>query len=618
MPAFGEGFINVATEGGFEASMGLDFTARLRRMVNDINAVAPLPERTLWLPPGEYRVSAPFTFPPTVTLSFAPGAILVPIRGVSPAGDTVEIAGVVDAPLVEIFAANASGRIVFVGVGTPRVYPEWWGAAKNPRTPDARADTVALQAAFRAAVIDREASSTASRAPITVCLFNDYQVDEPVVVNPTGARPLRAVSILGALGRRLSGPPPSRRRPAALLEIHRVLQVSIRDLSLAANGFSQTCLSVSCDVARDGLPHQITLVDCSFEGARFAQVLLADLAATLPQDGELKAFVRGCRFAVEDSRHTDPEQPPLDLDARAEGADPIIGQMFSRAAGLAVQASFGAELAVEGGEFRGFLRRGIHVTGGVRSEVLACSFRFREWPGNLFPNGTAIALDRAGVRGAFLPSLQATSCVATTPSFLWVDAPSAGDWEKSPETVKRGITVVLTAVSHRVDPDVSAVLGLYWPPSVVWRGERPMSLANVPGNSTLTLVGCEFEVPRASLPPTPERLRQKAQGSDDRWLARFNVLPRIPRVFVNSDLRWVYNLGTFSNYGPMPEIGAFDEGIRTTTRSLGVGPPQVGATPGPTIFLLLGWVRRSYWMRLLFAWADWSGAPALTTPGDPL
>ena len=495
MPSFGPGFINVETESGFPAATGRDFTSRLGRMVDLINTAAPVPERTLWFPPGEYRVLAPFTFPPKVILSFAPGARLVPIRAILSGDWMVGIAGVVEAPLQEIFAATSSGRIVFVGDGTLRVYPEWWGAARDPEVPDARADTAAIKAAFRAALIDREAPLMELRPPVTVCFLNDYHIDEPVVLAPpTGMGPLRAVSIAGSPGRKLKGQAQLMPWPLALLEIRRALRVDIRDLSLEAGGSWETCLTVSCDVSSDRQLHQVLLTDCSFSGARSTQVAISDLAMAPPLAGELAAIVRGCRFALDDIADTDLELPPV-VDPQSIPV-PLRGQGLSKAAGLSFRAGFGAELTVESGDFRGYFRRGVRVTGGVRTKVTACTFHFLDNPENLFPNGAAVALDRLGLPGALLPSLNAMGCVAMTPSFLWVDAPTAGEWQKSPEALERGMTVVLTSISHRVDR--SRGLGLYWPPAVVWRGVRSPLHVTVNGNSTLTLIGCAFEVPVAA------------------------------------------------------------------------------------------------------------------------
>lgn len=81
-------------------------------------------------------------------------------------------------------------------------------------------------------------------------------------------------------------------------------------------------------------------------------------------------------------------------------------------------------------------------------------------------------------------------------------------------------------------------------------------------------------------------------------------------MFVNSDLRWVRNVGTFGAQAAAPVIGTFDESSLTRAHSLGAGPPRM-AIAEPRIFLLREWVRLNPSLRLLFAWADWSGAPIL-------
>jgi hypothetical protein len=158
MPFFAENFLNVRTEDGFAVVVGDDFTVRLGEMIRATSVydratmmTRPLPpERTLWFPPGEYRVDAGFEFPPPVTLSFAPGAVIVPVRttmlGVT--REVVTIAGPIEAALTRIFANEIEapagvlvGRVAFVAEGNPRVHPEWWGGAQEPGSPDARTDT---------------------------------------------------------------------------------------------------------------------------------------------------------------------------------------------------------------------------------------------------------------------------------------------------------------------------------------------------------------------------------------------------------------------------------------------------------------------------------------------
>jgi hypothetical protein len=358
------------------------------------------------------------------------------------------------------------------------------------------------------------------------------------------------------------------------------------------------------------------MVDCSFVGAREDQVQITDLALAPSPGGSLEVSVRGGGFAIEDAGHTTfvartVNDPTTGMPVNLSG--PLHG--FSNATGLRMKAPFGADLTMDGVEFSGFLLHGIHTEGGVRTKVAGCSFRFRDPVDNVFPNGAAIALERASVSLARLPTLQATRCMAATPSFLWVNAPRAGDWQKSPEEVARGITVVLTSITHRVDR--SRGLGVYWPPSVVWRGgPSPFTtLANVTGNSTLTLIGCEFEVPTPVPPPTttPEGRNQnsKMQLSNFLQQIRLGVLPRVPRVFINSDLRQVSDLGTFHQYAPTPVIGAFEADPQTKTRSLGAG----ASTEGPpitrlTLYLTDEWLALTdpFGLRLLFAWADWSNA----------
>jgi hypothetical protein len=270
----------------------------------------------------------------------------------------------------------------------------------------------------------------------------------------------------------------------------------------------------------------------------------------------------------------------------------------STVSGLSVRSAFGADLTVDACLFDGFLFRGIHTVGGVRARVMGCSFSFKHDLAELLPNGAAIVLGRSGMPRSAPPALDAASCVAATPSFLWVDAPPPSDAQKSPEAFDAGISVVLTAITHHVDR--TRALGLYWPPAVVWRGGPSLSgtMSEPRGNSSLTLVGCNFEVPAITAQLAgKENLRTEEQ----QLLRTFRALPRIPRVFINDNLRQVLNVGTFQEDFPPPAIGAFRMNS-SETRSLGPGR----ALPGPLVDQLpLAFVEPGNRFRLLFAWADW-------------
>ena len=127
----------------------------------------------------------------------------------------------------------------------------------------------------------------------------------------------------------------------------------------------------------------------------------------------------------------------------------------------------------------------------------------------------------------------------------------------------------------------------------------------------MTRRGCASGAGPVSCPPTtPTSLKAKLRDLDQQALGNLGWLPRIPRVFINSDLSWVYNLGTFRVDWPMPVIGTFEQTPHTETRSLH-HIRATGGVAGPVITPMPEWVLRHGRLHLLFAWADWAGAPIL-------
>lgn len=377
MPSLAANFLNVRTEDGFTPAVGDDFTDRLGEMIRATSVTVldrmtmtmmtrPLPpERTLWFPPGEYRVRADFAFPPVVTLSFAPGAVIVPVRttvsGVR--REVVTIAGPVEASLNRIFANEVGapagvpvGRVTFVGEGTTRVYPEWWGAARTPGSPNAAEDTAAIRSAIRAASIDREAlTSTDPRPPVAITFSGSYEVNDTIEVRPTTesgffrtlvleGMPGQGGAMISISSERL--PDGSFTELASIFALERVLQVVVRNLTLRALGRARECLIILPYLIRNPFAHTVILERCTFDGADEHQVWVLETSSARPALGSLSIRVRTCNFTLSSA------DAPFDVNHR------------STANGLYVQGAWGADLAVEGCTFDGHLFRGVLTLGG--------------------------------------------------------------------------------------------------------------------------------------------------------------------------------------------------------------------------------------------------------------
>lgn len=596
MSTFAGNFINVETAVGFPPARGREFTTRVLEMVSRTSTDLPRPERTLWFPPGEYAIAAPFSFPDAVTLSFAPGARLVPVRSLLPGdvvADVIEIAGKVDAPLSQIFAVDVVtvtyARVAFVGSGTPRVHPEWWGAARDSTATDPRLDSAALRAAIRAAVIDREAlSGGASRPPLPIAFSNVYYLDGSIRVEPATPSGLLGAIIFEGLRDRESSGVEMGAPEETVFDFRWIQQVTLRNLAIRIFGNTRTAVSVLVSRAQHPVDHSVVFERCSVDGAFEQQLHIQDNSTVPHAAGAFSIALRECTFALSEEARVRSDH---------EGR--------STTAGIRVDAAFGADLSVDASRFGGYLSRGLHTTGGVRSKVTACAFSFRSPAAEYLPNGAAIHLARTAIPRASPPRLDAFACVAATPSFLWVDSPRPAEAQKSPEAFAIGINVILTGITHLVDRNRG--LGLYWPPAVVWRGGPSLAgdVDDPLGDSRLTLVGCNFEVPPALPTAVPVGATgQAAFTEDQRVFQRFGVLPRVPRVFTNANLRQLLNVGTFREDFPPPALGAFRRigSPYTITSSLGPG----AAMSGPLVARLpFDFIAPGNPYNLLFAWAIW-------------
>lgn len=586
-------FVNLDPTPDMPAPAGRDFTARLR------TAIDGLPRGgTVWFPPGDFRINTPFSVPGQITLAFAPGARLVPIRPEPmPArllDAALQIAGVIETELDAIFATSATapddlrssitrrvGRVVLVGEGNPRVYVEWWGAAAD-FSPRAEVDRVAIEAALLAVTIDRDAlTQAAPRPPLTLCMLGNYQIDHPIVIAPAAGAPLaRGVLLEGGPSAQpdatiscdalFSGTTGGAIEHTGMLEFSRFARVELRGLSLHAHGRAETCLLVATSLATDRADSLITLSGCTFEGAREQQVYVRDTSASDGGAGVVSARVRGCSVRLDNK------------------ADVVLDALDrSQSTGLLVEGAFRVSVMVLDSIFDGYFGRCVRVV-GARSLVSGCRFMTRSLDADPFPRDAAIELVRSPVALAPAPALTASGSIATTPSFLRVE-PTAKATQPKPGS-GAWLAPVLIGIVHRVDR--TRGLGKYWPPAVVWHGvvptdERPLP---TPGDARVSLLGCSFEAPE-DIPPT--------RGSIVTTLSP----PFIPRVFVNPNLARVFNVATFREDARIP-IGSFETSNRDVGRSLGPIASVTGPVAESFASLLTPDLRvLSAPDRLLLAWA---------------
>ena len=99
--------------------------------------------RTLYLAPGTWTITADLTVDANVTLLMPPGAILAIATT-----KTVTINGPLEAGRYQIFSCTGTGKVVLGTGSVDKVYPQWWGAVSDGPTTD---DTAALQSAATAA-----------------------------------------------------------------------------------------------------------------------------------------------------------------------------------------------------------------------------------------------------------------------------------------------------------------------------------------------------------------------------------------------------------------------------------------------------------------------------------
>lgn len=553
---FDSSFINLdpPPAPGDPPSTSRNFTTRLRAAIDALMGSAAR-GGVIWLPPGDYRINVPFEIPPGITLSFAPGARIVPIaedRDRLPVSRaTFQILGEIDADLREIFATDATapaglppyessalrvGRVVFLSERNPRVHPEWWGAARDPSAPSSRVDHAAIVAAFGAAVIDRAAFTTMTpRPPLVVALTGSYRLDRPIALG--GDEPQELVSAIvmeGAQGGHSTATLTLDDRPEglplhdALLTFTGVRRVTLQGISLNARGQASRCLRFNAPLSRDGATFSLDVRGCSFEAGRKQQIVVEDTSAS-STPGSLRANIRECTFRQDDG-----------------GAAVLAPTEPGEGAAVSVLAGSRSAVVVDACVFDGYFLRSIYSS-AARANFSACHFAGRNPAGQFPADAAAITVGPGRLSGAVPPEINVVACVSRSLSLLHIHA--SAEAAPSPATATPSIVVVLTACVQRTDPELQ--LGPYWPPAVLWRG---VAADRTPEAARLTALGCLFELPTTTVGIPP-------------LLTGFAV-PHVPRVFLTAPLSRVNNVATIpENLAAI--IGSFSSISLGTVRSLG-------------------------------------------------
>lgn len=100
-----------------------------------------LNQKALYLRAGSWVIDNNITFPANVMLLMAIGARMDVATGV-----TVTINGPIDASLLQIFNCVGTGKVLFDGRSTTKVYPQWFGAVGDAATDDLAAFKKAVEA----------------------------------------------------------------------------------------------------------------------------------------------------------------------------------------------------------------------------------------------------------------------------------------------------------------------------------------------------------------------------------------------------------------------------------------------------------------------------------------
>lgn len=606
MANLGDAFIDLREDTRLGTSLPTLWRARIERALMLLAPFGGL--GVLWFPPGEYRVETGWTIPATATLAFAPGAVIVPMA--ESANEVLGIAADIDAELFQIFATAAThttesvrlGRVALVGDGNQRVYPEWWGASRGGVGAEPEVDTQAIEAALRAAVIDREALGAGTlRGPVVVYLGGSYVLTREIVVQRDGgAAPVRAVSIEGPMATMpvhpfgethdppasVLGPEPlsaglratlaferlaapiARSEHFSLLRFERVLRLDLQGVSFDASGRSSACVVWQSALSRDPAVHEVVIDRCAFMNATVTHLIVRDDAAQVASTGSIAVAIRRSQFLRREERL---------LPARTALTRTVL-------TALVVDASQRATLDLSSSLFQGWGSAAV-VARCAAVGIVGCRFATVDVPeAGLAHAVDVVVLPALGTSGAGDQSFEAMGCVSTSPSFLAVRPPL---FEGGDATGDNALAAVLTGVTH-----LGSRADGYSPPSVVWQSPLDSNARTDLKRARLWLMGCTFghALERSTSPPAPQPIPFM-----------------IPRVFVNAGLDLVFNVGTFRRedgahaFGKLGDTGsALDASL---IRSLRTDARDQATLPPLAPLALDAWLAGD--RRRLLAWAWW-------------
>ncbi len=570
MSTFAQAFINIMTEAMLPRPTSTnpalpegDFKPTLQAAIDRALSRSDGRGGVLWFPPGLYRVSTGWIVPETMTLSFAPGAQLILVAASPSAADVLlEVRGLVDAEPRQIFStpANlpagipsgvATGRVVFTGISSMRILPEWWGAARGS-TAEPEVDTAALQAAIRAAILDRETLTSATSLP--VFLGGRYRINQTILVAPTPGAGVVRDAILeglatpgGASTIGYSPTPDSQGLSLAMFTFIRVQNLSLTNLAFDAAG-APLCVWVIASLdPTDTLGSKIQMRQCSWINGLAGQVAVQGPTSTASRRASVSASFFNCLFGG------------------AEAASTPTGG--SGHVALSFATAIDGHLLIAGCVFNGISARAIRMAGGGTLESMGCRFEIIESESSIeleFKTTTDIELTQLTDTGASsalqmpllsagsqvaepelqFPSFAAWGCVSGSPSFLRAIRRDPGTAPRN-ESAHVAARVTLSGVVHRRGTrGASIVHDQYDPPAVIWE-EGGLARTTLLARTFLTMTACSFD--------------------DDPSSAR-NV--RTPRVFASADLRFAYNVGTFRSNA---ELAAEDASTSLFSFSLLIG-----------------------------------------------
>jgi len=375
-------------------------------------------------------VTEPLRIPREITLSLAPGVVLVPVflRSAGRGDEShLEIEGVFTAPLATIFAtpgwfqrnspADASrydvGAVRLTSPHLERVHPEWWGAAAldDLARPD---DSEALAAAVRAGLHDRVNRRVSNRPPLralAIELRGTYALGEPLRLTQETTGIERGLELRGVPG---ADEQPTFRCAelafirTAMVEVEGIEAVTFVDLRFDGGERAATCLSIR-GAHTDPTARAHVLRRCGFRDA------YGPLVSYRPSDSSSKVgqALPGAKSEGLQIEHCRFERKPMSVDPQAA---------------LDVTAPPTSSVELRGCTFRGVASAMIHARSCALA-VTSCHFHNEDLPATLPHDASADLLHRRGPVGGvdlyldgpedgFAATLYAQDCRSTSAQFL--------------------------------------------------------------------------------------------------------------------------------------------------------------------------------------------------------